>query len=542
MTVSEARRRLSAPTVGDALWAGLIAVYLLVRLPAVTQMPVASVELHDLTAVWRAHVGNSTTDFQPTLAQAVTLLSFEWTDSEQFTRWVVFAAGATVPFGILALRHRLGEVGAIVAILVLALNGPAIYLGSSASAVAFDLPIVIWGLVWLDRAYGPEWWWLPAGFLIATAGPLAGAFVLAAGLVHFAKRGDWPARKLGIAGAGALVGLAASSVRFGLGWDGLAVPPLHHLANGYGSGLKAGSVGLLVPLYMIPSLAGGVAGVALHATRWRREGARPTAWWNGILAWWGLTMIWLVSSPTSGSPVPLAAVAMPSALLAGFALDAWTRRVDEFEWRLPLLAFGAAGAALVGTGVVLSTWARKGEAGDARQLAILVLTLLAAFGALSLVAVGRRTMPTLVVAAVAPLAALMFVGAAGVAFGGVMEPLFSPKSEQAGRDLRTLARDSADEIGGSIVVHPSLDDDLTWAFRGLPSYVLSSGPTLDAAVVVLPLDSPAPSGFTPLANERTLITYIDPPSSLLQYIRWLTKRNSLESTALEVAVYLRTVE
>ena len=540
MTVSEARRRLAAPTVGDASWAALIVFYLLLRLPGVTQIPIAGIELHDLTRAWLAHAGDARGSFQPTFAQGVALLSFEWTESESFARWITYAVGTSVPFGIYALRERLGDVGAAVTLIFLALSAPALYLSSTATAVAFDLPIVVWALVWMDRAHGPRVLWAIGGLLLAGSGPIVGVFALAVGLIFLATGGTVRRDRLVLAALGIALGLGYASLANGS--VGLAVPTLQHFVDGYSTDLEAGSAGLLLPMYMFPVLAASIGGAALLVVRWLQSGRRPSRWWLSMLAWWALAVLWLASSLTSGSPVPIAAVVLPSALLAGFALDAWARRVEEFDWRRSLLPFVGAAAGLTATGVVLSGWARRGESGDVWESVVLVLALMGTFAALSVVAVGQRTLGTLVGAAALPAAMLLLIGVVPMAFGGASEPIFSPQSERSGRILRDVAEDSAAEIGGSIIVHASLEDDVAWSFRGLPSYGLSTGIPLDAAVVVLPAGSLAPDGFQALANEFRLATTIEPPSSLLQFVRWTTARNTVESSGLNVSVYLRTVE
>ena len=541
MTVPDARRRIAEPTVSDLVWAVLIATYLATRVGAVLSMPIASIELHDLAAAWLEHAGTGD-GLQPTLIQGVALVSFEWSESGEVVRWLAFAASATIPAAILLLRHRLGDVGAIVAMVTLTFSGPAIYLGSSASAAGIDLAVVAWGFVWLDRGRSPVWLWAVAGVLVAVSGPIVLLFAFAAGVTLTATRAKYEPLHAGLAAAGTAFGIALASIGFGGGWVGLAVPPLHHLSEGYDASLSGGSGGLLLPVYTLSGLAGALGGVLLIAQRWRRSGSPPNRWWITVGAFWLVALLWVVTMLTSGSPVPMAAAVIPSALLAGFAVDAWARRVDELDWRTPLLPYLGSAVALTATGYVLATWARRGESGDTWEAIVLVVSLVGAFSALTIVALGRRTLPTLVASGAIPALGLMLAGTFGVVTGSQTEPIFSPQDSQSGRDLRDLADQAANERGGIIVVHTSLEKEIVWAFRGLPAYAVSRDLPLDAAVAVLPAGSQTPEGFTPLEGTRRLSTSIEPPSTPLEFVQWMTDRGNIDTTGIDASIFVRGTE
>ncbi len=116
----------------------------------------------------------------------------------------------------------------------------------------------------------------------------------------------------------------------------------------------------------------------------------------------------------------------------------------------------------------------------------------------------------------------------------------SPVSPVQAREIRDIAIRAREEQGGLIVVHPRFELDLTWAFRDSGELVISSGPVPDASVIVWPADGEAPEGYSILDGDWTVLTERrGPDADLLDYLRWLSNRNTLSVGRVPVIVYLK---
>ena len=94
--------------------------------------------------------------------------------------------------------------------------------------------------------------------------------------------------------------------------------------------------------------------------------------------------------------------------------------------------------------------------------------------------------------------------------------------------MRDAALETVAAQGGSIVIHPDLESDVTWPFRDSGELVIASRLPDDARVVIWPAAAPAPEGFSPLSGNWQLLREPQAPvSDFLDYLRWFTDRNVL---------------
>ncbi len=520
-------------------WIGATALFLLLRLGPIWQMRVGGFELVHLSGAWTARTGHPDDRFAPTLFQALTTLSLHWTTSEVPARILAFAACATIPAALYLLRTKLGHGGALIALVVLALDGPTINLGASASAMGFDLPIAIWLFVLLMGAPLPAWAWAVVGFTVATAGPLLLPLVAGFGAVALFERRYPPQAELVAAAVGVAAGILAASARFGLGFDGLRVPPFDLFAAGFDerwASLPALKVALI---YSAPIIVGGAAVAAVAFFRWYRW-AEVEEMELQLLAWAALAAAWLAAGATANNPVPVVALVLPMALLLGPGLARAAAAMLEADWYYArvLVPIGLALLAIV-TAVVVQ-WARDGHPGDAgEKLAVGGFTILAlAIGAI--LAANRDSLATLLPAALLLGLLPVVSGATGVALSSQHDLLASPFSPPQARELRDIALQTVADTGGLVVVHPQFEDDITWAFRGSGQIVVASQVPLQATVVLWPADLPPPAGTAVLEGDWNVLREATPPSGgFLRYLRWFTDRNSLDIKRVPVAVYIR---
>lgn len=537
--VRPARWNTPALTVGGLAWCALGGLFIALRLGAALGTPPGGAELDGLAGAWQAHVGSTDSRYIPTLFQALTALSFQWTTSELPARLLAVVVTGTVPFAVYRLRPWLGEAGALFSLALLTFDAPGVLLGATATASGFDIPVTIWLGVLLHERRAPAWAWAPAGFLVATAGPTWLPLALGVGAARLFRQ-EYPAtRTLAFGAAGAASGVLAASLRFGMGWDGFRVPPFDALAAGFDGRWSTESTGYLAALYLAPLLAAGLAAVVYDLFRANR-GEELMAARVESLTWAGLAAGWLLTSAGSHSPVPLAGVSVPVSLLLGPSLARLTNAAWSADWTYArFLVPGALVCLLVAAAFTLQ-WARDGRAADSgEKLAVGGLVVVAA-GAAALVALDRRSRPALAVPAAAIGILPLVSGLSGVAFSLPNEPLPSPVSPFQAREIRDIALRFRTEEGGLIVIHPRLERDLTWAFRDSGELIVASGSVPDASVVIWPADLAAPEGYSVLDGEWAVLRERQgPDADFLDYLRWLANRNTLPTGRVPVTVYLK---
>jgi hypothetical protein len=548
VTVQEAeapeteQRPLAAVSAAALAWGGVSAIFILLRLGPIWQAPVAGPELLHLSGAWEAHLGHGDARFVPTLFQAVTAVLLGLSTSEIPARAVAFMATASIPLAVYFLRPQLGEAGALLALIFLALDGPAISLGVSASAMAFDLALVCWLFVALTRQALPIWAWALAGFLTATAGPLMLPLVGAAGGLALLSRRAPPRPAMVTAGCGAVAGVVLASFRFGLGWDSLRVPPLDLFAAGYDEPWSTASTGALFAIYSVPVVAAGfVATGWLGYGFWRvRAADRHTPL---LLAWAALSLPWFLSSFTSHNPAALVALTTPLALALGPVAAGAIAAMFRADWRYARWLLPFAGlAALVALAIVVD-WARVEQSGPSGERLLVASILLVSGAGVAAVLLQPGAAACLVAAAVVALGLPALASTMGVALSAGQEPIASPLSPAGARNLRDLAVQLRAEQGGPIVIHADLREAMTWPFRNSGLITLDSRPGPGAAILILPDGAQPPPGYVPLEGNWALSEEVLPPTaSSLKYLHWRVDRNDLAIRPLKVAVYTGTTE
>ncbi len=542
-TAAPARR---APTVSVAAiaWVLVVALFILLRVGLVWRAPVGGAELAHLSGAWQASLGVEDGRYVPTLYQAVTALTLNWTESEEPARALALAGTATIPLALFLLRRQLGEGGALLALLLLALDPAGILLGVTATAAAWDAAIAIWLVVALIASRPPPWGWLLIAFLVTTGGPLTLPVVLA-GVVLGAIRGSRPgpgALAWGVAGT--VLGLLLTSLQFGLGADGLRIAPFALFAAGFDEPWSTLNVAQLAAHYGLPLLVGGAAAGVWLVVHLRATNRAPTPAETLSLAMAGLATAWfLVALPTT-SPYPLAAATLSSCLLLGPALARAASFLMTAQWGrhvyLLLFALGLAAVALF----VLSDWAREGRIGGLEErvmvavpvfLALLAVSLLA----LALLSTQREEFPLAFLPVLAAGGLLLLAGTSGVSLSAAGEPLPGPISPASARTIRDVAFDATAERG-SLVVHQRYREELTWPFRGSPTFTLAGHVPPEAAVAIWPADAPPPEGFVALEGRWVLKRSIRAPDGFLDLVHWFAERNSLDEDLELVVIYVRS--
>lgn len=544
MTVAGAARasRSVELSVAALCWLALGVAFVATRLAFALSAPVGGPELDALSGAWQAASGTADSRFVPTLFQGISALLFQGFDSELAPRLVLVAASVSVPLLLWRLRPELGEGGALAALLLLTFDAPAVLLGASASAMGLDIPIALAVFAAARSPRLPGWAWAIIGALAATAGPLPLVFALGIGAVRLAGQ-DYPGRAALIGGcAGAAAGIAAASLRFGLGWDGLRVPPLDLFAASFDADWSTESTAALVGLYSWPVLLIGLA-----AAGWlvldRSGGRRIPSHGVEAAAAGGLAMGWLVASATSYSAVPLAAVAVPAALLGGPLIARAAGAVTGADWSLARYLLPVAALALAIVTAFLLEWAPKGEVGPVDEAFLAAGMGVAALAALGFCGWHPASRPVLLAPLGAVLMLPMFSNAFAVATGAPNEPMPSPVSAAQARTLRDIATETRERSGGLIVIHASFADAVTWPFRDSGEIVLATRVPPDATFVIWPVDDDAPEGFDVLDGSWALLgERAGPDGDFLDYLRWYANRNTLNADHLAVAVYVRESE
>lgn len=538
MTSPPAPPRLPTVSVAAIAWVLVVALFILLRVGLVWRAPVGGAELAHLSGAWQARIGVEDDRYVPTLYQAVTALTLGWTESEQPARAIALAGALTIPLALFMLRRRLGEGGALLALLLFALDPAGIVLGVTATAAAWDAAIALWLVVALVAGRPPPWSWLPIAFLVATAGPLCLTVVLAA-VISAALHRHRPTRGALLWGAaGTALGVLLTSLQFGVDADGLRIAAFSLVAAGFDEPWSTLTVAELGALYGLPLLVGGAAAFAWLAIRLRDEGRSPTPMETLSLGVAGIAMVWFLVALPTHSPFPLAAATFASCLLLGPALACLAGRLAAMTWRreswLLLLALALAAIACF----VLSDWARQGHAGGAFERTVLVVAGIGAITALGTLATYRESLPLTLLAPVAIGGVLLLAGSSGIALSAAGEPLPGPASPSSARAIRDVAL-SANTSGGSIVVHERYREALTWPFRDSGTLLLASNVPAGAGVVIWPAGAPPPEGFVALDGRWVFERAIDGPDGFLGFVHWFAERNSLDQRLEIVAVYVR---
>jgi len=536
------RNGIAVP-ISAIAWGGAAAVFILLRLGTVWHAPVAGAEIFGLSGAWQARLGVADERFVPTLFQALSALLLHLSSSPFPARTCAFLATATVPLAVFLLRGRLGRAGALLALLLLAFDGPAITLGTSASAMGFDFAITLWLFVVIDRAGAgqplPRWLFPIVGFGVVTAGPLALPLVAGWFAARLA-RADYPELLASAwCAVGVVAGLLAATAQFGLGVDGLRVPPFLLFARGYDQLWSTASAFDIALIYATPIVLAGVAAAVIYANRlYLAHAFRPRD--LVLLAWTAGAFLWLLSSANAHSAVPVVALTTPLALLVGPLLAEGIGALVVADWRYAryLLPFAAFATALVLS--VALKWAHANAVGGTAEQVLVAGLGVIAVAALGLLATQRDSRGTLVAAALAVAAVPFLAGGLGVGFSAGGEPAPSPIITAQAHELRDMALQTAAGGHGSIVVHPSLADAITWPFRDSGTIVIASRVPPDAAFVLWPAAQPQPAGYAAVAGEWSLIRQVMPPTTdFLTYLRWLADRGTVKSTSELIAVYVK---
>lgn len=539
-----ARREPPVVTVATLAWVGLALAFVLLRVPAIWHLAVSGPELTHISGAWQAHLGVDDDRFAGTLFQSLTALLFEGTSSVAWPRLLAFVALATVPAAAWLLRPVLGEAGALAALALLATDAPGIFLGTTASALGFDIPLAIWLFVCVARGWPRPWTPAVGAFLVAVSGPLTLPLVAGWAAAAATRRETVLVPRAGFAAAGALIGIVAASAGFGFGFDGVRVPPFDLFAAGFDT-RWAGTTALgLGVLYSWPLLLAAIAIAAWRAAELVRGGRAGQAE-AVLLAWFAFALAWFVAAAASHQPLPLAALTMPSALLVGPVLVKGVTATLRAEWTWARFLLPAAAFASLFALAIAVDWGRAGDWGPPGDRVLAFLWAAVAVAALGLVAWRPAARAALVAPALLAGALLMLPGAFNVAVSGDQEPLVAPALAPQAPDLRAAAIEARTAHGGLIVVHPRLADDVTWAFRDSGTIVVASPVALpqDATFVVWPADLPPPDGFVPVSGDWSLIReFASPADGLLDYLAWYTDRNSVEIRPEPIAVYSRASE
>ncbi len=529
-------------TAGQLIWFLLGTVFIGIRLAGLLSLPIGGAELDSLSGAWQAHAGNADDRFVPTLFQALTSWSFSLTTSEMPARLLALAASCSIPFAVWRLRPTFGETGAMTALLVLAIEPFSVLLGATAWVGAFDMALVLWLMVMANEDGLPDWSYGIAGFATATAGPIVLPAVVGFAAVRLFQQ-DYPPRDriLWTAGGAVLGGLIAAT-GFGHGFQDPTLPPIAAFARGFDAPWSTESTGSLFALYGFPILGLGVLAGAFHAyecwrdERWPQESV-------SLFAVGGLSLAWLVVSWGSSNPAPLAAAAIPAALLTGKVAPSVFEQFGRVAWTYAAPAVAGFTFLALVAGAFVVDWARIGQVGGTRDKLIVIGLSIAMLAFAGLLLSSRRTAPALVAPFAGAALLLAMSGSANVAFGGPTEPLPSPISAVQGREIREIALMAREEQGGLIVVHSDFENESTWAMRDSGTVVYASRVPADATAVIWPVTLPAPDGFAVVEGQWSFEEIRNgPDGDFLKYLRWLTNRNILKNGSVPLAVYLRTTQ
>ena len=517
-------------TPRDVAWLSAVAAFVGLRLLAALNLPVFGAELAHLSGAWQASIGVDDPRFVPTLFQSLSALLLEASSSETVPRLVAVAVSCSIPVALWAHRSELGHDGALAILALLAIEPLSITSSATASAVALDSAVAVWVLLLLSARHARVPALTASGFAAAVCGPAVLFVVLSWFVVAGRGQGARPPI-LVLAGFG--LGIAAASVGFGYGPVTPVVPPFDLIAAGSEQGWSTGTTFDLTLLYSLPLLLAGVVAIP-PALRRRSPVVRLT------LCWTALSLAWLPFSMPDHNPASLSAATLPLCIVTGFMAPRAARSVVRAPWPQAGVLLAGAAVLLLLAWAILADWARIERTGSATEQARLAIFLTLATLLLAVLALR----PAFRSALLAPLAlvvvALLVPGAVGIAAGGASEPLISPYTAGQARDLRDLALDRRHVSGGSIVVHPSLQESMTWPFRDSGTVAVASIIPPTAAIVLWPASEPAPEGFVVVDGGWALTRTIRAPTAdLLDSLHWFLDRNMIASRGVPISVYTR---
>lgn len=523
-------------------WVAAGLLFELLRLGIIWHAPVGGAELVHLSGAWTARVGAPDDRYVPTLFQAFTTLFLHWSDSEIPARVLAYASTASIPFGVFLLRRQLTDAGAMLALVLLSLDALAIEMGSSASAMGFDLAVTVWLFVALARGGLPWWCWAPIGFGVASAGPTMLPLVGAAIAVALVRR-SYPGVPALAAGAiGVVAAVVLSTVRYGLGIDGLRIAPFQLFADAYSQSWTTGTTFDLFLIYALPLVIAGMAagGFGLYRLLAGQDEAEGSEMRVLLLAWAGIALLWLVSSFGSHSTVSIVAVTTPCAFLVGPGIVRAIGALVRADWQfarfiIPAVLFLGLFLATIGAG-----WVHNNDVPSAFSIVIIAVIIVGGLGLWWWLRTTPDAAPALWVFPLVILAFPLVSGAFGVAFSGVGQLVPSPTSPQQTRQLRDILLTDLKQNGGQLVVYPSLWEDLTWPLRDSGTVVVSTRVPATAGAVIWPSDAEKPAGMNPLQGTWNILDEMPPPTdSLFDYYQWFTNRGTVVATPLQASVYVR---
>lgn len=540
--IGETRPATREISVGALLWLGVGGVFVFLRLAGMLSIAVGGAELDALSGAWQAHAGHDDVRFIPTLAQALSAVSFSFTTSEVPSRVLVFLASLSVPFALYRLRPVFGEPAVLAALALLALDPASILFGSTATASGFDIAIALWLLVLANEERPARWLYAAGGFLAVTSGGIVLPLVVGVAALRLVRQ-EYPARTaFALAAGGALLGAAVASVGFGFGWEGPTLSPIAAFGAGFDRPWSSEHTRYLALLYSLPLILGALAAIAAQVYRsWRDDD------WSllelPLYAWLGAALLWLLAAGGAHDPAPLAAVAIPAALIIGLEFAGLAAALQRVEWRY---AAGVLAGALLCLAVIeayVVDWARVNRPGGADDKLVVTGLSIAVVACFGLLFSNRRTLAAVAIPPIAVAALVLLSGASAVAFGGPNEPMPSPVATAQGDEVRAIVKSAVKDHGGQVVVHPTFESTMTWALRDTSGVVVASRIPDGATAVVWPVTEPAPEGYAVVEGQWSF-TQIrrGPDGGFLAYLRWLSNRNSLKNIPAPLAVYLRATQ
>ncbi len=519
-------------------WAAAVLLFVALRIGPTWQAGVNGAELVHLAGAWQASIGETgDTRFVSTLFQALSAIFFKGSESEVPLRVLTVVASHAIPLTLYRLRRTLGDATALVALAFIAIDPIGILYTTSASAMALDVPVAL-GLLVL--ATEPRKWHpgilAAAGFAVAVTGPIV--LALAVGLVVLRLVQRAPFEKLSVLpiAAGVVAGALLSLANFGLGGFGSGIAPINLLAGSFDERWSTAKTIEVFGMYSWPLAAGGIAyGVVIV----RRLNARAevSLVLMATFAWAVASFAWMVASVAAHSPAPVLALTLPCSILAAAGLVEALSHLSNESWRGTRFALPAAVAA----GLIAMTraidWARAANIGGFSERLQVILLLSLAIVALAYLCWQAKTRPVVALVGLVVGVLLVLPGSFGVGLSGTSEAVLSPLSTTQARQVHDRALASGTN---SITVHPRLESQVTWPFRGIDTIVITSQPGPDDRFVVWPADLPPPEGFAPLEGTWLLESEATPPTlDGLVFIKWLSDRNNVAITGTSVAVYLR---
>ncbi|MGD9932745.1 MAG: hypothetical protein AB7T37_03420 [Dehalococcoidia bacterium] len=517
-------------TPRDIAWLFAIAALVGLRLLAALNLPVFGAELVHLSGAWQASIGVDDPRFVPTLFQALSALLLEVSPSEAGPRLLAVTVSCSIPAALWLHRSELGHDGALAILALLAIEPLSIASSATASAVALDSAVAVWILLLLSARHARVPALTASGFAAAVCGPAVLFVVLSWFVVAGRGQGARPPI-LVLAGFG--LGIAAASVGFGYGPVTPVVPPFDLIAAGSEQAWSSATTFDLTLLYTLPLLLAGAVAIPPALLR-RSPVVRLT------LCWSAFSVAWLLFSMPDHNPAALAAATLPLCIVAGFMAPRAARAVVRVPWPQAGVLLAGAAVLLVLAWAILADWARIERTGDATEQARFALFVALATLVLAVLALRPAFRPVLLAPLLLAVAVLLLSGAVGIAAGGSSEPLVSPYTPGQARDLRDLALGRQQVSGGSIVVHPSIQESMTWPFRDSGIVAIATVVPPTAAIVLWPAGEPAPEGFVVVEGSWALTRTIRAPTAdLLDSLHWFLDRNMIASKGVSISVYTR---